>query len=46
MNKTFLASYHEFMYLSEEQQGDKGMGQLMGKLHEPVQVVPDSKDFQ
>ena len=31
----------EFLNPPEEQQSHKGMGQLVGEMHEPVQIVAD-----
>ena len=38
-----LAFDHKFVDLLEKQQGHKRVGQLMGELHEPVQIVADSE---
>ena len=49
MNKALPASNHEFMYLSKEYQGNKGMGQFMRELHEPIEIMPafqDGKNYQ
>ena len=44
MNKTFPTSDYEFMYLSKEYQGNKSMSQFMGKFHEPIKIMPTSKN--
>ena len=49
MNKALPASDHEFMYLSKEYQGNKGMGKFMRELHEPTEIMPafqDGKNYQ
>ena len=49
MNKALPASDHEFMYLSKEYQGNKGMGQFMRELHKPIKIMltfHDSKNHQ